>query len=82
MKATNHEPTPRGPCEGCGRIVDVAENRIRGPHYRCSACKLVALAKFMETPDPGDSLADISAGEQTGAWLREMALTGRRKKQL
>jgi len=37
----------------------------------CPSCALLALAVLMEAVEPGDSLRDISSGEQIGAWLRE-----------
>lgn len=64
---------PVGPCEGCGKLTKRRSSKLRDNFYRCPACCLRALANFMEAPEPGDTLADISSGEQTGAWLRDIA---------
>lgn len=38
----------------------------------CPRCTLTGLASIMEEPCPGDSIADISQGEQVGASIREI----------
>jgi len=38
----------------------------------CGRCGILNLATLMEETAPEDTLAEISSGEQTGAWLRDM----------
>lgn len=64
------------PCKTCGRIIRNSPFPERATC--CNRCALLNLARFMEdTSNPDATLHDISEGEQTGAWLRELANTGR-----
>lgn len=53
-------------CPKCGNPF--TSKRLLGV---CPSCALMSLATLMEEECPGDSLRDISNGEQIGAWLRE-----------
>lgn len=62
------------PCSACGRpFKPRLLPQINKWTKVCCNCFTLCLAQFMEESEPGDSLADISAGEQTGAMLREIA---------
>ena len=55
-------------CPKCGKVFRT--ERLLGA---CPSCALLGIAALMEEESPGDSLRDISRGEQIGAWLREGA---------
>jgi hypothetical protein len=62
------------PCEGCGEPTHPHFSKFRNRDvYRCARCQLKSLALAMEEPCPGETVADISSGEQLGAWLRDLA---------
>ena len=45
---------------------------IRPTQRVCAHCAVLGMASLMEETSPEDSLADISAGEQAGAYLRNL----------
>lgn len=60
-------------CDGCGKPTEKEWSELFKRHFcRCAGCKLKALAIMVEEESPGDTLADISRGEQLGAWLRRI----------
>lgn len=44
----------------------------------CGTCSWLNLARGLEHSEPGDSIADISSGEQVGAAIRAFIYGGRK----
>ena len=60
-------------CIGCGKQFnpDWLSAIKRWSRY-CPVCSLLNLAQGLEYVEPGDSIAEISSGEQAGAWIRSI----------
>jgi len=64
-------------CSSCGRkFTPRWLSGLKKWSSVCGNCGILNLARFMEDDsDPGMTLADISAGEQSGAFLRGLVKT-------
>jgi len=64
-------------CSSCGReFTPRWLSGLKKWSSVCGNCGILNLARFMEDhSDPGMTLADISAGEQSGAFLRSLVKT-------
>jgi hypothetical protein len=61
-------------CSACGRAFKPWIKRSDGePTKVCFPCGMLNLASHCEHVEEGDSLKDISEGEQTGAFFRSMS---------
>jgi hypothetical protein len=66
-------------CAKCGDLFTPRWlSGIQKWSHVCVPCATLNLADFMEEEGENDELADISSGEQVGAWLRDLA-KGNRK---
>lgn len=63
-----------GKCSGCGIRVEGQTSTLKNKPevFRCGDCMILSLAKFCEEVEEGDSISDISRGEQNGAFFRDM----------
>lgn len=60
------------PCANCGRPFEPDWlGGLKKWSRLCAVCSVRNLAMFFEHVEPGDTLKDISHGEQIGAWLRD-----------
>lgn len=62
-------------CEQCGKPSPMHPlyDPVKSPRFVCLRCALTNLASWSEEIEPEDSLQDISKGEQTGMFFRELA---------
>ena len=72
----NNITTDQCQAEGCSNpVMEIAPGK---PIKSCSAHAVEALACFFETPWEGDTVREMSEGEQMGAFLRDVGTIGTR----